>query len=142
MTDRGTTIVHQPITIPSYRTHHRHNYYKTKKQQQQDIPTIWWANAVATGAAYGYAFTFASRVEEEDDDDANVPAPLKAAFKVGGQRGICGRLVWLSWLAGEGAAWATHIELLMHQCTYARSHMISNRRWTSARAGSAVRGGV
>lgn len=35
---------------------------------------------MATGAAYGYAFAFANKVEEEED--ANLPAPLKAAFKV------------------------------------------------------------
>lgn len=55
----------------------------------QDIPTIWWANAVATGAAYGYAFAFASQVQE--DEDANLPAPLKAAFKV--------RVFW-GWMVG------------------------------------------
>lgn len=77
---------------------------------------------MATGAAYGYAFTFASRVEEkEEEDDANVPAPLKAAFKVGGQGYVAGGF-WLSCWPG-GSKWATDIELQTHRCTYARSHI-------------------
>lgn len=63
-------------------------------QHAQDIPTIWWANALATGAAYGYAFTLGNnKVEEEEEDDSNstLPAPLKAAFKVSGSGGKEGR---------------------------------------------------
>jgi hypothetical protein len=63
----------------------------------KDIPTIWWANAVATGASYGYAFGFqksgSGDDDDEDDADATLPGPLKAAFKAldfgsGRERGV------------------------------------------------------
>lgn len=51
----------------------------------QDMPTIWWANAVATGASYGYAYTIGNRGSEggeAEDDDETLPGPLKSALKV------------------------------------------------------------
>lgn len=54
------------------------------------MPTIWWANAIATGASYGYAYTFQSGKGEDEDDDETLPAPLKAALKVRvWQHGLC-----------------------------------------------------
>jgi len=64
----------------------------------KDMPTIWWANAVATGASYGYAYMFQGKggggegVEGEEEDET-LPAPLKAALKAldwgsGRERGV------------------------------------------------------
>ncbi|KAM3571965.1 hypothetical protein VYU27_006029 [Nannochloropsis oceanica] len=64
----------------------------------KDMPTIWWANAVATGASYGYAYVFQGKgVGEEgmegEEEDETLPAPLKAALKAldwgsGRERGV------------------------------------------------------
>ncbi|TFJ85236.1 hypothetical protein NSK_003659 [Nannochloropsis salina CCMP1776] len=65
----------------------------------QDVPTIWWANAVATGASYGYAFAFQGKGERGEgeeggsEEDETLPGPLKAALKAldwgsGRERGV------------------------------------------------------
>eukprot|EP00624_Nannochloropsis_granulata_P001320 evm.model.NODE_16421_length_6325_cov_27.414228.3 len=64
----------------------------------KDMPTIWWANAVATGASYGYAYVFQGKggVEEGvegEEEDETLPAPLKSALKAldwgsGRERGV------------------------------------------------------
>ena len=48
------------------------------------MQTIWWANAVATGASYGYAYTIGqgnASSGEEDEEDETLPGPLKSALK-------------------------------------------------------------
>lgn len=47
----------------------------------QDVPTIWWANALATGASYGYAYT-SQEGESDDGEDETLPKPIRAALKV------------------------------------------------------------
>lgn len=48
----------------------------------QDVPTIWWANMVATGVSYAYGYTTQRTTVDDEDEEDTLPAPLKAAFKV------------------------------------------------------------
>jgi hypothetical protein len=54
----------------------------------QDIPTIWWANAAATGASYAYAYGFQGPA---DDEGGDLPEPIRAALKVSSIVGWEGR---------------------------------------------------